>query len=257
MVANRTRKGTHLAKEDWGYADFDIWDRGIPLCDADWHYAPADLLRDYEATRALVPQTPTAPANASELSPLEKLQLVTEFAIARAGPFGERFLIRSEMQAHLVQFLADRRLVAYGFLLPRKLSDIPVRIPRDLFELRFINWADASIKGAGLAFVSVRVLRASNAQKIDGRLPAIAPAQRPQGRPSAHAHIQRAIASLFADGTLPNGKSRKADIEVVRQRVRQLFPTEHPTYRGLSDSKIRKSLLDAEDERLEERRKRR
>ena len=233
-------------------AGFEIWNRAVPLGDADYYYAPAHLRREYNATRVPAPLPVTEPSGVdlSKLSGWEKFDLAAKFMAEHVlDPWDARWSVRCKMMDRLCRSIKSGEFYAYGFHVPRKPSDVPVRLPIDVFELRFINGWNSSLKGAALEFVSVRVIRASEAQEIERRFPptAEAPVRRRQGRPSADTHIEHAIASLHKDGKLPNNKTRKANIELVRQRVRQENPTEHQTDRGLGDSKIRQSLLRDED----------
>ena len=165
-------------------ADFEICKRGLPLADADLHYAPPHLRREYNAIRVLepLPVTETAAVNPSELSGWEKFERVTRFVSEHVlDPLNERWSVRCKMQDRLVRSIRSGEFYAYGFHVPRKPSDVPVRLPIDVFELRFVNWGNSSLKGAGLEFVSVRVIRASEAQEIESRHPADAiPLARPR-----------------------------------------------------------------------------
>jgi hypothetical protein len=237
-------------------AGFEIWKRGVPLCDADWHYAPAHLRRDYNAIRVPkpLPVTETAAVNPPESSGWETFALATRYVAEHAlSPLSERWSVRGKMRDRLFRSHKSGELRAYGFHVPRKPSDVPVRLPIDVFEFRFVNWEESSVKGAGLEFASVRVIRGSEAQEIESRHPAdaIYPALGPKGRPTMRIHISQAINSMYAERLLPNDKSRRANANELRRRVQNLLPTADNSEVGLGESTLCKALKAAEDVRRE------
>jgi hypothetical protein len=230
-------------------AGSEIWNRGVPLGDADWHYAPAHRRKEYNAIRVPAPLPVTEPAavNLFELSGWETFERATRFVSEYAlHPLNQRWSVLRKMQHRLCRSIKSGELYAYGFHVPRKPSDVPVRLPIDVFELRFVNWWKSSLKGAGLEFVSVRVIRASEAQEIESRHPAdsIYPAIGPIGRPTMRIHIRQAINSMYSDAYLPNDQSRKANAQEVRRRV--LSDSGYTGGAGLGESALCKALKAAE-----------
>jgi hypothetical protein len=123
-------------------------------------------------------------------------------------------------------------------------------LPIDVFELRFVNWGNSSLKGAGLEFVSVRVIRASEAQEIESRHPADAiPLARPRGRRTLKDFIKRGINSMYDDSYLPNDDFRRANANELRKRVQALLPPGDKSEAGLGESALCKALIAAEDAR--------
>jgi hypothetical protein len=230
-------------------ASFEIWKRGVPLRDADWHYAPAHLLREYNAIRAPAPAplpvTETPAVDLSKLSVETFLMAMRIVAEHTLDPFNERCSVRRKMWDRLCRSIKSGELYAYGFYVPRKPADVPLRLPIDMFELRSINSGN-SLKSARLEFVSVTVIRASEAQEIESRHPAdsIYPAIGPKGRPTMRIYIRQAINSMYFDGYLPNDHSRKANAREVRRRV--LLDSGHAGGAGLGESVLCKALKAAE-----------
>jgi hypothetical protein len=58
------------------------------------------------------------------------------------------------------------------------------------------------------------------------------------GRPSSKRTITSAIASLVAEGKLPNSLLRKQNIDLVRMRVHALFPGKFASDNGLARETI-------------------
>ena len=230
-----------------------IWERGIWLAEAPYHFAPNALRAEYEAPEIAIPFSGMAgihmvAAQIAEqdkrrqfLSAMQRLHEASEMASARFGTYGE-------MIEHLLRSLQIRKLIAYGFRIPRNTNSEPEQIPPDLFQRRHIDWAASSISGAGLEFVSVRALRPNWIKEANARsaqLPkpeSVAPRRRPPGRPSSKEAITDAIRSLIAEGKLPNADTRKENITIVRARVHALFPGRFPNDKGLKEETIGKYL---------------
>jgi hypothetical protein len=136
-------------------------------------------------------------------------------------------------------------LTAYGYKVPREPRDLPVKLPIDIFKSAFVNWGKSTIRGAGLEFVSVRVIPPAIARKMQNQLPSppnSPPARVRIGRPSARSDINAAIMSLYQDGTLPNELPHKSNMSVVKDRIHKLFPGRYPKDKGLGYDTLRKQL---------------
>lgn len=236
--------------------DDDIWRRGVPLDAAVWNYAS-----DAEAAVLAQPQGPlllnelctsvgqvalsVGAAYRPEIkhdptyAELERQTQETKRQIA------QRKVVTAHICADLVAAMQNGRFVLYGYALQRRAKDRPVIIPADLYDGRYIDWGSSKIKGNGLEFVSVVIVEAEAARQInvqaDHKLPSIIAVQK-RGPISSQEAIENAVNSLIADGTLPNNNMQKQNVELVGQRVHQLFPGEFPHNRGLGRESIRKVL---------------
>jgi hypothetical protein len=228
----------------------DIWANGVLLAEADHSFAPEDLRLDYDEyynppPRPSSKDRPAAPAeimSGSSSDPVITIakniqQLVEILAIPSE--------MRWDMRNRLLRSLGTGEFVAYGYAVPRNPTSIRSKIPRDLFDVKYVKWEDSSITGAGLAFASVLIFESGLAQEIDAHLVKKPPTQGTgikRGPPPSSAAIEEAIKSLLDEGWRPNNYMQKENIETVKARVHKLHPGEFPKNRGLSKESIRKVL---------------
>lgn len=220
----------------------DIWKKGIPLAEADYYFAPQKLRDEYNEpqipprrmSRGLELMMKEMPADRRSelLKQIEPVQTFFDVATARSD-------VQRRMRDRLLHLLSIDRLVAYGFPIPRNPADSHQRISQDLFQSRFVNWDHSSIKGAGLEFQSVLVVRPKLAAEIEARLPQVA--RRAIGRPSSRGAITAAIRSLIDADWSPAGL-RKRDYDSIRAQVHKLFPGQFAENKNLSDKTIAKYL---------------
>jgi hypothetical protein len=147
------------------------------------------------------------------------------------------------MDKWLLSALAAGKLLAYGYKLPRDPADMPVRLPVDVLESRFVDAGNSTIKGAGLEFASVRIIPASLVETLERQFPpAAVSARRELGRPSVQPLIAEAICELYEEGRLSYGESQKGRLRLIRARTRQKYPDRFPNDRTPSDDTIRSTL---------------
>ncbi len=228
----------------------DIWANGVPLAEADYVFAPEDLRVEYDEyynpppkpSGIDRPEAPTEIMSGSADDPVIAIakgvqQVIEILAIPTK--------LRMEMRNRLLPSLGMGKFVAYGYTIPRNPADPRVKIPRDLFEPKFVNWENSTIRGAGLEFASILVFESALAQEIDAQLVKKAPIQGitpKRGPPSSQQAIEKAIRSLMDERQLPNSKMQKENIPLVQNRVQELYPGEFPHNRGLGAESIRKVL---------------
>ena len=231
-----------------------IWERGIWLAKAPYHFAPNKLRAKYDAPEI---ETPFAAKGGigmlaraiSEESTRQELLSAARKWHEVSGKHSVRSDTLWQMKDRLLQWLQRRKLIALGFRMPRNTDSAAEQIPADLFQQRHVNWEVSTISGAGLEFVSVRVLRPHWIKGANAQLPQLpklemaAPKKRPPGRPSSKDAITAAILSLIADRKLPNANTRKENITLVRARVHKLFPGLFPADKGLAEETIGKYLV--------------
>ncbi len=225
----------------------DIWANGVPLADADYSFAPEDLRVEYDEyfnpppkpsgkDRTPAPdETTSGSAGDPVIAIAKNVQRVIEILAIPSE-------IRLEMHNRLLQSLGAGKFVAYGYAIPRNPANSRVKIPRDLFEPKFVNWENSNIRGAGLEFASVLIFESGLAQEIEAYLAKKPPTQGTgikRGPPPSSAAIEKAIKSLLNEGWQPNNYMQKENIETVRARVHKLHPEEFPHNRGLSTESIR------------------
>jgi hypothetical protein len=206
------------------------YQNGILLAEAAWEFAPRSLIREYKQAR-------TSLANCAK--PFEAQ------AYASTGQAFLHFMdtirapidVRALMQETLLTGLREGKFMALGYRLPRDLSDPAVQIPADLFESRYVTWHNSTIKGAGLEFVNVRVVRTpKNVAAIEHRL--ISPIlnsrpgnsvaypenRRKPGRPSKTPIIEEAYNGLDAIGAVQASATKQAIAADIQKWIERHHP---------------------------------
>ncbi len=220
-----------------------IWERGIWLAEAPAYFDAGRLSVNPRSDTMVIHQRP-------DFDKMDQTQLViATFEGLRL--IGEQIVTdmhsRGDTANRVLHLLQNGKLIAYGYLLPRNLTDGPVPIPRDLFQWRHIDWKTSAIRGAELEFVSIRILRSKWIESVTPKLaqflpPALKAHRKRPGRPSSADVIVTAVQSLLAEGKLPNTKTRKEKVRVIRARVREQNPALFASDRGLAEETIAKYL---------------
>src|SRR5690348_3965546 len=205
-------------------SEADIWQRGMPLQDAAYQYAPVRLRSAYDASRMAMPTVVLAFADVTAA-------MVEDLDAKHAGLAQRLRQSKDTAAVHVNAGIAMRdrlqiglrsgKFVAYGYAIPRNPDDRRVNISVDLFEPKYIDWGKSVIKGAGLKFVSVLVFRPKLVAEIESLPSQIA--RRAIGRPPSQGTITAAIRSLIDAGWSPSS-ARKRDYESIRAEAHKLFP---------------------------------
>jgi hypothetical protein len=143
--------------------------------------------------------------------------------------------------------LATGRLVATGFILPRRITDKPTWIPLDVWHSPKVNWDQSSLKGGGLEFESVRVARTHHQRhkKPEARIIHIGdflPSRRQAGRPSMVGEILRVYEHLKNAGEIDFSQSMIAAADKIRAAIQKTFPDRVQYGKGLKYEAIRRII---------------
>ncbi len=218
------------------------WQRGIPLYEADWKLARKELKAEYNTLATAAKKTSDALLASTQLSPKEQVALLAEMAKALSAPT----FVRNKMMDDLLAWLKAGALLAYGFALPRTVSDDPVRVPEELFQKRFLNRKQAGLSGHGLEFAAVRVIHPKWPEAIAAEAAKLQPAssgQKSPGRTSARDHITDAVRMLLSQGKIDPKAPHKTNIALVREFVLEQRQPELIDGKGLGDETIRRVLV--------------
>lgn len=162
------------------------------------------------------------------------------------------FAAKSEPQRVLkddvLSQIRRRQLIAFGFSLPRDTEDTPKRLPDDVWA-GDVDWNNSAVSGAGLSFVSVRLVECSKVEHQDVSEKAghnsTPVSQQPigpmkSGRKSRKDEILAAYNALKRDGIV----SQDTPKAILGHKVREfIFKDVSRTERretGLSDETIRR-----------------
>lgn len=204
----------------------------IPLSEAALKLASKSLLRKYREAQTFPKIREASSAHQGAALPeTGKLGIVD--AILKIGDvaipaFQAQVGIREEMRAALVNKLRAGKFLAIGFAMPRKPTEQPINIPADLYQSDFLDWPNCVVKGAGLEFVNVRIVRApktppANSTDCSPTLQAemANPVQsearrRPPGRPSIRWAIEEAYDALEKAGKFHAGCTQRFRIKAIQ-----------------------------------------
>lgn len=229
----------------------DIWSLGIPLRDAAYEFAPDKLRAVLDASQVpwLLPYLGDLALGFLKNTEAELDPKYAEWT-RDLKDLKKRVRVQADAyQAMTDQLLSDiqeGRYLAYGYERPRKLDNHRVKIPADLFERKYIDWENSSIKSPDLEFTSVLVFESGLAREIDAELSRERSANanhRKRGPESSNSIIATIIQSLIDDGSLRKYHLQKKQFDVVRKHAIELYSEQFPNGRGLSDESIRKVLV--------------
>ena len=145
----------------------EFWEKGVPLRNADWHFAPISLRSMHRCAHALSMafEPRGEPSDATPWGyPLNFQWPASDRLGAMSQRAEELFLLfafelRTEMRNRLLRALAAGELLGYGFEIPRRPNDFPIELPHDAFKSGDMSWPDATIDSAGHEFALVRIIR--------------------------------------------------------------------------------------------------
>jgi len=141
-------------------------------------------------------------------------------------------------------------LVGYGYATPRKPDDLPARIPDDVWDGK-VNWSASSVTGAGLKFVSVRLVDEKKAEalkladvrkRIDEGATAFPIAAAKAGRKSRRGEILAAYKTLEAEGAVTKDTPKAILGHEIRTFILKHVSAEDRSETGLSDETIRRII---------------
>jgi len=211
------------------------WDTGFSLWGACSEFCEPSLWAEYEA----------AWGTAFPTLPPEDLPPLPPPAQIRIGPlpfdpgeFWQRAMTLDEqMKASIVTMLRGAKLLALGYLSPRRQKQTPIRIPAELWNNGRISWAKSQLWAETATFEEVRCIpsRELQAATVLASIPIPARMRNP-GRPSRRDDIISAY-RLLRDQNKIDFTSLERNYANVR-RVASTF-SEPITENGLGDEAIR------------------
>jgi len=209
-----------------------IWNKGVLLSDAHRYIGPPEKVKTYRQYAA----------QASKESILNRIQDnidsgVTGWDILKdvTGPKTPKADLEREIRGHIVTMARQKKLLAYGYALPRRPDDNPIAIPLDLWET-FVHWDKNRLEANGLRIESVRLTLPS---WIEEDL-ASEEILRSAGRPSRSPQIIAAFRALSDGGQLDFDKPASHSYPAVRKWVQAHYPDDVDPKRGLSDKALEK-----------------
>jgi hypothetical protein len=125
--------------------------------------------------------------------------------------------IEEKMQQELMRHIWHHRLFTYGYVLPRSIEDVPVRIPDDFWAGK-VDWEKSAVEGNGLSFISVRIVHPNSEKQTRAQLLELpAPtATRGPVRASMQQVTYQAYSALRDARQIDFGSSMKAAAKPIR-----------------------------------------
>lgn len=131
-------------------------------------------------------------------------------------------------------------MIAYGFAVPRKPADNPIKVPSDLWD-GLVKWDSSAVERHGLKIEGVRLILPAEIDQIRTELSA-QPEGRGQGRRTRKPQILEAFETLHGLGEIDYTKRMASYCPVIREWVKVAFPDDPDGEKGLDDKTIAKHI---------------
>lgn len=129
---------------------------GTPLNEALFKYGAPDSVQNYIAVRNTRPApTNTATPTATLLGALTTIN----DSITSLKAHEDKIKSTQEiLYREILDKIKSGALIPYSFPLPRKLADLPIRMPIDMFFSGVINWAHSELSYKNFEFMGIRLI---------------------------------------------------------------------------------------------------
>ena len=247
----------------------DHWKNGVALKDADLEFAPRRLKSQYNAAQSGKPQEFKdkphlgAPASLHESPEARSFSALVKNVHIAFNAIAAPSNVRFEMRNWLLEQLTHNRFAAYGYYIPvdrgRRPDDIPVQIPADVLKDRFIKWDKSEVDGAGLKFVSVRIIRVKRAIEISAvsrsAISNLTPNSKPEspqkilsqknrvGRPDFGKEIYGTYRQLNQEGKIDFTKPMTVAIKEIQRALPRYYPDAIAAQRQPDQETIRRRIV--------------
>lgn len=206
-----------------------IWKRAVPLQQAYIRFAPKELAARWddlkrETSGHAILERMDAIVRTDDFQALDIGERFASMSSA-LGPMDELNRLTGELQARCVRLIRSGDILAFAYVAPRALTDMPVPVPDDLWQ-QPVNWGNGTVSAHGLRMESVRLVLAQwiptimanhNAKQVS----AITPKPAPRGRPTKRPDIIAAFQQLVAAGRIQAGMKLSDCYPLVRALVKE------------------------------------
>jgi hypothetical protein len=226
----------------------ELWKKATPLKEAWYQFGPKNLREEYDNPRISQPteltggllmlekQLNDGPKKEAIIGGFQSLNALQQKIKIRSD-------LKKDMQDILLEKLASDKFLAIGFERHDFPAPEPTLVPPYLLDETFINWADATLKGFGVEYISVRAIRNPGKAQLN-RASADKPLSAKIGRPSASIDIRTAIEELIKSDPDLHGKSKKELHRLVLNIMDKMFPGKYHENQKRSYETVRKALKD-------------
>ena len=148
--------------------------------------------------------------------------------------------IREFLKPIYLTLLQKEHLQGYGYILPRKIDDMPAPIPEDVW-FGEVDWASSTVTGGGLSFASVRVTSMSETDDTD-MFSIVMMSVEPPGRPTKKSLILEAFEYGIKEELLDFSDTNTAIYHNIRELIKTIWPDKYCEGKGLQDGALQKHL---------------
>jgi len=220
---------------------YKIWRKGFSLEYAWYNYASKDQKNEYDR---LLKQY-GGPEYLKKL-----LEYASNYIAQSANDMHEKPLkfpdlehsqvtdLEKHLKNRTLNWVNQKRLIGYGFEKPRKSTDIPVRVPDDLWR-NSINWRKSTLTSGSLSVENVRIVHYKHIEQLGFQSNGT---KRKPGRPSQKVQIVNAYETLLQLGKIVFSKPLSAHYQAIRKQVLLANPDDARGLKGLGDETIRRTL---------------
>jgi hypothetical protein len=230
---------------------FHFWNKGKNLHQAPHFFASSTLLNAYNDAPAEVSLLKTLSKETKSLEDIpgegvfDRMQRAYNLALPQISKNDERRDIFSKMQIDLVRNLRNGQFIGVGYCEPRKPTDFPALIPRDIWDDQFnVDWKQSKVAGNGLSFLSVKILPSDNLPQQYDAEPINHKPPKKVGRPSVKQKIWDAYEILRDEDSIDFNKPQTHMYPQIREWLTKRFPKDIDRLGNLSDETIRLTLSD-------------
>lgn len=183
------------------------------------------------AKEALEAQAASAPNTRMEWADISKMVMG---AISPIEDEKKAFIAARE--ADVRAWLSRKQLLAFGFETERRLNDVPVSVPDEMWSGK-IDWFAGKVTHNSLTFIEVRLI--PTAQLEGTLLDDLEAAPQKRGRPTVAQFVETAIKDLADHGKIDTNASQAAHYDIIREHVVTVAQREGTEIQRLSNETIR------------------
>ncbi len=221
-----------------------LWDRGVPLSDAQWKFANPSITQQAEAKIRQIENEPERaldglPALVKEADDDSGYGLLRDI-VTTLRPIGFHNDARRNCERDVSRQLQKETLYGIGYLLPRAPTDPPCAIPEDVWTGE-IDWENCAVEGGGMKFVQVRIV---------SNFPDLIETQRSgrtetptfRGRPGTATLVHDAFEALVEENSIDFQAPMTHAYPVIRNWLITKYPADATRLGNLSDEHIRQTI---------------
>lgn len=224
----------------------ELWEKAIPLSQASITFMHPSKKQTWKALneRSAIEainnkgeEIAAQRAGSSDGNSPSGMEVLAEIAEAVSGVLIPRTEFRKELEADLLHWAKQSRVIGIGFQETRRLDDVPVKLPSSVWSGQ-IDWTRGRVSSNGLNFIEVRLLPERYFKPKEEQ--AESRPQPTRGRPSLKEIVLVAIEELQEADQINTENTKISHYEIIRERAFEVARRQESPLIGISDETIRK-----------------